>query len=251
VILLATAGVNIFNPQTPLQQPVYRPALVFYTTQCELALGLWLLLGYTRISAWVLSLLIFGTFLILSLWAVMNGQNDCGCFGAVKVNPLWTLCLNGTVLAVLMTCKPKLAEQKWNLLAGVTVAGLVGLGALVARSDTGTYVLARWTGEPVVMHPPIVDAGTGVADEQKTLAVSLTNVSSESVRIIGGSVSCSCTTTAGLPVNLAPGETIALNIQLTFKGAPGEFTHRFEFLTDTNKQPKVRGAIQGRIVAAP
>jgi len=76
----------------------------------------------------------------------------------------------------------------------------------VAGQEVRTHVLARWTGEPVVMHPPIVDTDTGVADEQKTLTVSLTNVSSESVRIIGGSVSCSCTTTAGLPVNLAPGE---------------------------------------------
>ena len=38
-----------------------------------------------------------------------------------------------------------------------------------------------------------------------------------------------------------------LDIEINFKGTPGEFSHRFEFFTDIKTQPKLHGVIVGRV----
>ena len=89
--LLASVAVNLLNPLAEASASVYPPALVFYATQVELAVGLRLILGRANVAAWAMAILIFGNFALLNVRAIWNGQSDCGCFGAVQVNPWWTL----------------------------------------------------------------------------------------------------------------------------------------------------------------
>jgi thiol-disulfide isomerase/thioredoxin len=53
----------------------------------ELGLGIWLVCGLFRKAAWMLAVLAFGLFILVTLQKGLAGAESCGCFGRVKVNP--------------------------------------------------------------------------------------------------------------------------------------------------------------------
>lgn len=53
----------------------------------ELGLGIWLLSGLFRKAAWLVAVLAFGLFMIVTLQKGLSGADSCGCFGKVHVNP--------------------------------------------------------------------------------------------------------------------------------------------------------------------
>lgn len=66
-------------------------AFLIFTVEFELALGIWLLSGIFRKLSWLSATACFTVFTILTLYKAVNGDDSCGCFGAVKVNPWLTL----------------------------------------------------------------------------------------------------------------------------------------------------------------
>ena len=57
----------------------------------ELGLGIWLVSGLFKKAGWLLGLLAFGLFIIVTLHKGLIGAESCGCFGTVHVNPWVTL----------------------------------------------------------------------------------------------------------------------------------------------------------------
>jgi len=57
----------------------------------ELGLGIWLVCGLFRKAAWVVAVLSFGLFMVVTLQKGLIGAESCGCFGRVEVNPWITL----------------------------------------------------------------------------------------------------------------------------------------------------------------
>ncbi len=57
----------------------------------ELGLGIWLVCGLFRKAAWVVAVLSFGLFIVVTLQKGLIGAESCGCFGRVEVNPWITL----------------------------------------------------------------------------------------------------------------------------------------------------------------
>jgi thiol-disulfide isomerase/thioredoxin len=53
----------------------------------ELGLGIWLVSGLFRKAAWMLAVLAFGLFILVTLDKGLHHAESCGCFGRVKVNP--------------------------------------------------------------------------------------------------------------------------------------------------------------------
>jgi hypothetical protein len=250
LVLLSSVAINLLKPLADSTASVYPPALVFYANQVELALGLWLLLGRARRTAWVVAVLLFGNFAILNTLAIWNGQSDCGCFGAVKVNPWITLGLNSVVLGLLLWKRPASEHGMFlPILAGLIIAVFLGAGALVAHGDTGTKLLARWKGDFLLLQPAVLDFGEGTVGQKVTKQVVISNLTDQPIRLIGGTNGCSCTATEGLPVDVPANGQVTLDIHLTFKGTVGEFSHPFEYLTNTNKQPKLPGKLIGRVAA--
>jgi hypothetical protein len=97
----------------------------------------------------------------------------------------------------------------------------------------------------------VIDAGEEPIGTVKRLPVVVRNDSPRDVRLIGGTAGCSCTTTQSLPVTVpADGET-TVEIELKFRGTPGDFQHTFEFFTDAKAQPKLHGVIVGRVAGTP
>jgi hypothetical protein len=57
----------------------------------EFGLGVWLCCGIFRKAGWILGVLTFAFFTILTLYKAVKGQTSCGCFGTVEVDPWITL----------------------------------------------------------------------------------------------------------------------------------------------------------------
>lgn len=231
----------------------YAPALQFLAVQIEVVLGAWLILGRWRVTAWMSACLLLTVLVGFSLTSVLRGQSDCGCFGNLKVHPGWTVSLNLVVLGLLVVFRP---EWKWSesrrTLAAVGLLVVVASGlAWTARGPFGDKLLAKWQGRTVALRSSVVEAGEESVGAVKRFSVTVTNSSSRDIRILGGSVSCSCTTTQNLPVTVPADGEVVVEIELKFRGTPGQFEHRFEFFTDDKTQPKLHGVIVGRVADTP
>jgi hypothetical protein len=153
------------------------------------------------------------------------------------------------MLVLLLIARPRPLLRGRVLSYGIAfvLAGLLGATALLASGPHGERALSWWRGEPLLMTPAVLDAGTAPQGTVKSLAVEVYNGSGRTVRLLGGTVSCSCTVAQNLPCDVAPGTAVQIPIQLTFKGTPGEFQHRFELLTNDKKQSKLQGIIVGTV----
>ena len=94
-ILLLTAAV--LKGWQLLTEPVansdiwsYRPFLIL-TVEFELGLAIWLLSGLFKKASWLVSLMCFSFFSMITLYKGVTGAASCGCFGSVHVNPWVTL----------------------------------------------------------------------------------------------------------------------------------------------------------------
>lgn len=102
IILLKTLGILLLTGAVLkgwqlLTEPVansdiwsYRPLLILIV-EFELALAIWLLSGLFKKAAWLVSLLCFSLFSMITLYKAVTGAASCGCFGSVHVNPWITL----------------------------------------------------------------------------------------------------------------------------------------------------------------
>mgnify|MGYP000877330594 CR=1 FL=1 len=140
----------------------------------------------------------------VSLIGVFRGQSDCGCFGQLKVHPGITAAINLVTLGLLMVFRPavKWAENRGTVAGVVALAVVAGGLVWIANGPVGEKLLVKWQGRTVALRSSVIDAGEETVGTVKRLPVTVTNSSSRDVRLIGGSVSCSCTTTQSLPVTV-------------------------------------------------
>ncbi|MEM4724837.1 MAG: DUF1573 domain-containing protein, partial [Candidatus Hadarchaeum sp.] len=130
-------------------------------------------------------------------------------------------------------------------LVGLPLAGLFVVGT--SSSDW----LAQLRGQRVTVEPTIADLGTGWPGEVRTFTVLLTNRSTSPVRVVGGTARCGCTVTRDLPLELAPGETKAMQVEVRFLGSPGRFTEAYQLYTDAAGQWVVVARFSGRVMQLP
>ena len=57
----------------------------------EFALGVWMVSGLFRKAAWLAGTGAYGLFILVTLYKALSGDESCGCFGQVHVNPWITL----------------------------------------------------------------------------------------------------------------------------------------------------------------
>ena len=210
-------------------------------------------------GAWTAALGFFSTVAGVSLYLALVGQTSCGCFGTVAVNPWATLGLDLTAILALLLCRPpplsvlpspqaKAYLFKTALAAGAAVV-LIG-GACLLWNDDLDAALSQLRGEAITVEPDPTDVGEGAAGEKRTFSVQLSNRSAKTVRILGGTTSCSCIATNDLPITIAPGATETISVEVRFRGSPGRFLHRFYLYTDAEGQRVVVARFMGRLTAS-
>ena len=110
----------------------------------ELLFGLWLLFGaYPRLT-WAAALLLFTTFVAVSLFQIVSGEASCGCFGKVPVNPWYTFAFDAAAVLALLLCRPSARETlaktgarfpKPRALAVVALWLIAGIPAAIAMAS--------------------------------------------------------------------------------------------------------------------
>ena len=104
----------------------------------ELGLGIWLVSGLFRKAGWLISVLAFGLFIVVTLQKGLMGAESCGCFGRVHVSPWITFSLIDIPLFLLLLIfRPKgckLFPPPWpsaKHFFGVAVPTFILLAAIV------------------------------------------------------------------------------------------------------------------------
>lgn len=149
LILLAAAGLKAHQLAT---EPVpnvdifsYRWSLTVQV-QVEIVLGLWLLGGVHRRLLWLFATVCFAAFAAITLYKALAGQASCGCFGAVRVNPWYTLTLDVAAVGALVLFRPDLRLRRrvrlyWPRLTAAVVLALaagIAAGVAIARYEPAT-----------------------------------------------------------------------------------------------------------------
>lgn len=247
--LLVAAGLKVLAPSGAAASEAFSPALQLLAVQAEVLTGTWLLTGRCRVTAWLTAVALFAVLTAISLSSACAGRSDCGCFGRVQVNPWYTSGLNIVCLTLLLVARPSLLLTNWKQ-SSLVVTSLVVLTAAVAAAASrpaGEAWLARLRGDTIVMTPSVHDLGEGASGAVRRVQVTVTNQTDGDVRIIGGSVSCDCVTTDGLPLTIPPYGKAVVEVTVTFKGTPGRFSQKYTLFTDQARRPVLKGQIIGTV----
>lgn len=131
------------------------------------------------------------------------------------------------------------------------INGILLLGGLVlylAEFPQGGGVASFFNG-PLVIKSPVKSIGVVGESENSVVETSLTNASKTTmIRILGAQTSCACTTLTGLPMNLLPGETRTLSINVDTTRKNGEFEENIRLFTDNPISKVVNLKIVGTVL---
>lgn len=92
--------------------------------ELEAALALWLISGWWLRTAWWTTLIVFVSFVTYSIYGLIIGRSDCGCFGPLATPPWVMLMLNGAIIALLLVFRPRKRHVMANRLPRTAVAAL-------------------------------------------------------------------------------------------------------------------------------
>ena len=126
---------------TPLLELLNDRYFLMMVVVCEIFFALVLIVDLCRSWAWLLSLLGFAAFALVSLMKGLSGEASCGCFGTITINPWYTMVLDLVILAFLAVFReridwsfPPLNWKKvqtvlliWFVLAGLALWGMLSL----------------------------------------------------------------------------------------------------------------------------
>ena len=141
LVLIVAAVLKIHQLLTePIISKGFWESWEFFLIQIplELGLGIWLVCGLFRKAAWVVTVLVFGLFIALTLQKGLIGAESCGCFGRVKVNPWVTLSVIDIPLFLgLVIFRPrglKLLPPPWppkGHFFGIAIPTFIVIGAIM------------------------------------------------------------------------------------------------------------------------
>lgn len=265
LLLLVTALLKFQGPANgALGQNtiLFSPRVQFAVIEVEALLGLWLLTGRARRSAWFVAMAFFLIAAGVSLYLGLMGQSSCGCFGRIKVSPWGAFALDVACLAALGLCRPSfhpglgdnavdphLLREAFTIVGGVGAILAVCLGGVLLTGGSSGDFLARVRGDRITVEPAVTEMGSGAAGQKRQFTVRLHNHTDHTVRIVGGTTSCACIVTDDLPVSIPAGGSVLVAVRTGFKGTPGFFQQEYRFYTDGEEQGRVLARFEGRVVS--
>lgn len=132
---------------------------------------------------------------------------------------------------------------------GVTAILIIAAVGAVAVWHFGSVsrVLAYLHGEGVVAEPTAVDVGEVAPRVELTRVISLTNLTSRSVRILGGNTTCDFALAESLPMDIGPGESCTINLRIRPGLQTGDLQYTYLFVADGVQRP-IRVSVTGKVV---
>lgn len=228
---------------------LFSPLLISFATLVELFVGVLLLTNFSKRLSWILGVSLFISLTLFSANTAISGVSDCGCFGPLKVNPWITTCFN--VTAVLLLLLARLFSPSKGIISEiffVIVVSIAGLGlASFASGAYADHVVAYLKGDLVYLAPSFTDIGLASPGEKRLLRIRVYNLTSQPVKVVGGSVACSCMVVNELPPLIPANGSVEVGIEIKINNQPGLFGYTFQLFTDYKKKPNLTGAVTGKI----
>jgi hypothetical protein len=107
--------------------------------------------------------------------------------------------------------------------------------------------LAHLRGESISLSPGSFYLGDGLAGDERSVTVQMTNIGERPICIVGGASDCACIATGDLPVTIDPGQSKLIAVNVRFTGGKGLFTRRAWFYTDDKNQQLLVIRVSGRL----
>lgn len=240
-VLLAAAGLKLVGWNvSPFAQYgwLLSPTVQTFAVIWEVLLGIWLLSRKSPFLSWLAAVATFVTFAAVSGYLGVIGQATCGCFGVIQASPWAAFAVDVAAIALLTAGRPPVANRadvigvaKW---AGtVAVPLVVAAAAGVLTFGSLDAAIARLRGESLGVSPKALNFGRGEPGDILTAELTISNFSTQPVRLIGGTSDCSCLATMDMPLTIAPGGSAAIRVELKVPAAtPGELNRSVEVFTD-------------------
>ncbi len=190
IVMLATAILKTHQLLTePIISSGFWESWMFFVIQIPLELGLaiWLLCGLFRKAVWLLTLISFVGFIVVTLYKSLAGFESCGCFGSVQVDPLITLvAMDIPIFLALAIFRPKgqkLLPPPWpsaKHFFSIAIPTFIILPAIVAvlvfnkpPLETEAYEVVtpqKWVQpRPVISESPTIEEPNKIAVEPNEL----------------------------------------------------------------------------------
>ncbi len=223
------------------------PGVQLTVVVLELLIGVGLIFDIAKPLNWLAAVLLFGMFSVVSAYLGLIGQANCGCFGTIEASPWTAFAVDLLAVTALVIVRPR--RESWQslrnsnrirttskLLGGAAlVMAVLALGSSYAFGSLAAAV-AKLRGDSLYASS-YLDFGSADPGEKLEHPLEVSNLSSEPIRLIGGTSDCSCVTTSAMPLTIAPGESIAITIHLKVpQSDPGAFTRTASLWTDCESQ---------------
>ncbi len=141
---------------------------------------------------------------------------------------------------------------------GSVLPAVLGVAVVIGVALTWSYgrfgslknSLLYAQGLRVALDRTAVDLPDGQVGESRTAEVSIHNLSSETVTVLGASVSCDCVTTEGVPLKIPAGESAVLRSAVKLDGRfVGPFQQSVTYYTDHPTAPNLKVVLKGKVMA--
>ena len=143
-VLLFAAGLKAYQLATAPLPPVVQGSLFtpflellnnrhlqMFVVVGEIFFALVLIVNLWRSWMWLLSLLGFTAFTLVSVMKGISGEASCGCFGTVTVNPWLTATFDAAIVGLLLIFRERI-DWKVSALDGKKVLAVVGVWLVLA-----------------------------------------------------------------------------------------------------------------------
>lgn len=205
----------------------------------ELLFAVWLLSNVRPIWGHRAAICLVGVLAAASLYRLLAGERDCGCFGTFIVHPAWTLALDIFLLLALWRWEPEHSTasaienspepdgsqgalpkglRRSLKVTGFLAAPLLAAGAVVTAVRMEPSLLPLILMRPALLAiNPTPKLLTEARQGETVMAhFEVRNVSKQPVKLLGAKSSCGCTVvTSDFPVELDPGSAATIKVRMT------------------------------------
>ena len=126
----------------------------------------------------------------------------------------------------------------------------LSFGALYLMSGDARVGWAYLRGDALIVSPASIDLGRIPPAERQDFEISVKNIASRPIKIVGASSTCTCLAIDGLPKTIAAGQSVTLKARVVAPRDKPEFAQVLTYYTDSPESPKLAVRVRA-VVSAP
>lgn len=188
------------------------PWLSLVLAEGEFLLGALLVLGLWPTFTLRTAVACFAVFSLVALFKGLHGEESCGCFGAVEINPWYVFVFDAVAVAALLAlpkvCGRRLSGHRSSLLRGALTLALVACALLLGAEAASPL----FEGGSSFVHQVTPIFGSGELVVKCDLPV--VNTYAKAVSFSNVQASCGCSKAELRQTDLAPGARTFLHLEV-------------------------------------